>query len=371
MMTRKILIISKSFYPAISPRTFRTTELAKEFSRQGHSVTVMLPESQKSDKTLSYAGEIGVKLAFYPGLNWKELGYSRIIGDLKRKFGRLLYMLFDYPAIEIYFKLPGYLKKVKEKYDLMITIAVPHEIHWAAAKIQSGKKIADTWVADCGDPFVGNTLESFKRPFYFKYLENSFLKNADFVSVPEKGSIKGYNPLYHDKFRVISQGFNFTEIPLPVFKESDEKVKFAYAGGVASVGIRSPHKMIEHLNSLDNTNWEFHIFSRNSESLKELANKSEGRLVLHDVVPRNELLPNLAKMDFLVNLDNGSPTATPSKLIDYSIAGRPVLNITPENPEVNRINAFLQRDYSDALIIKDLENYNIVNVAKKFVELIK
>jgi len=36
----KILIVSNAFYPEISPRSFRTTELAKELSRQGHKDTL-------------------------------------------------------------------------------------------------------------------------------------------------------------------------------------------------------------------------------------------------------------------------------------------------------------------------------------------
>jgi hypothetical protein len=36
---KKILIVSRSFYPMNSPRSFRTTELVKEFARQGHMIT--------------------------------------------------------------------------------------------------------------------------------------------------------------------------------------------------------------------------------------------------------------------------------------------------------------------------------------------
>ena len=32
---KRILIVAFSFYPIISPRSFRTTELAKELARQG------------------------------------------------------------------------------------------------------------------------------------------------------------------------------------------------------------------------------------------------------------------------------------------------------------------------------------------------
>ena len=41
---KKILIISKFFYPANTPRSFRTTELAIELAKQGHDVTVLTPK---------------------------------------------------------------------------------------------------------------------------------------------------------------------------------------------------------------------------------------------------------------------------------------------------------------------------------------
>lgn len=47
MNSRKILIVSKSFYPLISARSLRTTELAKEFARQGHKVTVITPKKDE------------------------------------------------------------------------------------------------------------------------------------------------------------------------------------------------------------------------------------------------------------------------------------------------------------------------------------
>jgi hypothetical protein len=40
-----ILIISGSFYPINSPRSHRTTELAKELSRQGHDIKVIFSET--------------------------------------------------------------------------------------------------------------------------------------------------------------------------------------------------------------------------------------------------------------------------------------------------------------------------------------
>ena len=45
-MPKKILIVTRLFHPEITPRAFRAYELAKEFSRQGHDVTVLTTERE-------------------------------------------------------------------------------------------------------------------------------------------------------------------------------------------------------------------------------------------------------------------------------------------------------------------------------------
>lgn len=369
MTSKKILIISRTFYPENSPRSFRTTELAKELARQGNNVTVLLPGNVKSSEMLDFAMQHHIKLEFYQPLVWKGLKRSKLFGDLSRKFGRLLFLFFEYPNIEIYFKLPQYLKTIKKKYDLLISIAVPHENHWAVAKLQRNKKLADTWIADCGDPFVGNKLESMSPPFYFRSLENNFLKTADYISVPTSGAINAYNPKYRHKFRIIPQGFNFENVQLASYLPDSTKIRFAYAGGVAPSGIRSPHQLINYLLSKEEIDFEFHIYSKNLESLRQLEQQAKGKLVLHQAVSRDVLLYELSKMDFLVNLDNGMDTASPSKLIDYALTKRPVLNVSPQNIQKQLVDEFLKRNYTNQFITDNIEQYNIVNVAKKFIKL--
>jgi len=250
-MSKKILIVSRTFYPENSPRSFRTTELAKELARQGHEVDVLLPQNLQKDIEHSFDKESGFNFLYYGPLVWKTLEPSKnpLIGDWKRKFGRLLFLLFEYPNIEIYFRLPKALKKLNG-YDLLISIAVPHENHWAISKVRSHKyPIAKTWVADCGDPFMTNVLERISPPFYFGWLEKNFLKKADYVAVPTLGSMDAYDANFRHKFKVIPQGFNFDEVDLVKNKPEHDVPNFAYAGGVSAPGIRSLHAFIKFLKS--------------------------------------------------------------------------------------------------------------------------
>lgn len=366
MNPKKILLVTRGFYPENSPRANRATELAKEFSRRGHEVTVLLPEKEVdySSLLLQYPMTINT----YP-LRFKSLmvDHNTFIGKMKRKLGRLLFLMFEYPNIEITWKLKKKMKR-SNAFDLMISIAVPHPIHWGIALARNpNNRIATTWVADCGDPYMGNTLESMPPPFYFSYFEKLFCRKADYISVPTIGSIKAYYPEFRSKFRVIPQGFSFDGLDLGEGNRSNAVPTFAYAGGLAAAGVRSPKKLIAYLLERKRE-FRFHVFSTNSQMLQAFAGQSPN-IVLHQPVPRNELLKVLKGMDFLLNLDNGSKNQTPSKLIDYALTGRPILNIAADDPDFNRIDEFLEGNYTQRLLVENIEQHDIKNVASGFLGL--
>ncbi len=85
----KILIVSRAFYPEISPRAFRTTELAKEFARQGHQVKIILPERNVDLEPFK---------SLFPNISIKEFGplkFKPVIlkGNMIAKVNKK-----DYPA---------------------------------------------------------------------------------------------------------------------------------------------------------------------------------------------------------------------------------------------------------------------------------
>ena len=74
-------------------------------------------------------------------------------------------------------------------------------------------------------------------------------------------------------------------------------------------------------------------------------------------------------MDFLVNFDNNTDKQVPSKLIDYALTDRPILNIE-KVPNREMILEFLGGNYRHTYPVRDLERYNIKKVAVKFLELV-
>jgi hypothetical protein len=200
MREKKILVICNSFWPDINPRAFRATELVKEFSRQSHEVIVMKPNV--SNTQLDFAHSNGFDFIDIGNLNLKPLikNQGKISNLIGRVVNRLLQLFFEYPYIKLCYLVRKAIIKSKNEFDLCFSIAVPYPIHWGTAAGLAKNKIAKTWIADCGDPFMGDESDSFRHPFYFKYIEKYFCKRADYLTVPTSESNLGYYEelLYRD-----------------------------------------------------------------------------------------------------------------------------------------------------------------------------
>ena len=98
-----------------------------------------------------------------------------------------------------------------------------------------------------------------------------------------------------------------------------------------------------------------------SECLRE-------KIEVRDVIQRDELLSQLANMDFLLNVENRGNVQSPSKLIDYMIANRPVLSVGTEL-DTEAIDQFLLGDYTKQLQMPDLSMYDIKNIVNQFLSL--
>lgn len=367
MNKKKILIVTATFYPANSPRANRATELAKEFARQGHDVTIVTPKNNECHIPFEDKYTVLVKDMGQP--RWKAYTPKRkgIINLFERAMVRLPKLLMEYPDIELSGMVRRALKN-EDGYDIMISIAVPHPVHWGVALTRrKNHPIAKIWVADCGDPYMGHENDTFRAPFYFKYVEKWFCRKADFLSVPTRGAIQGYYPEFHSKIRVISQGFDFNEFNFIQKNKKTGKPIFAYAG-LFIPGRRDPTEFLNYITGL-NIDFEFHIYTRSASLVEPFRERGNGRIIIHEYISRNELFEALSQMDFVINFDNIGNKQTPSKLIDYAIIGKPVLSIKTGNLDSAVINEFLTGDYTNQYHIEDVDQYRIKNVCLKFLDL--
>lgn len=356
----RILLVSKYFYPENSPRSFRTSELAKELSSRGHEVTVYADSINSN--SLLFANKHGLKLKALSNFRQREHSNSIVTKILRYSANKL----FEYPDIIYLWHTIKTLNKEKE-IQILITIGAPHSIHWGAsiAKVML-KKFPRLWIADCGDPFMGNPI---KKPyFYFGLFEWFFCKKVDYITIPIESARIGYKKKYHNKIYVIPQGFCFKEISKSKrIINPKRKPHFVYAGSVYKKG-RNPTNFMNYLCEL-NIDFTFLVYTKNIDFFNQWKPKLGDKISIHNYVPRNEMLTKLLEVDFAINFENKSNVQVPSKLIDYAITDTPILSVILNDINTGEIKKFLDKNYSNRLKIPDVEQYNIINVASKFEKL--
>ena len=375
-----ILIASYFFFPENTPRAFRTTELAKIFLKNGHKVDLFIPEYEYdysdfySDVNLKIfkiqTGFLLNKKQKYK-INHKSKSKDVIITKGYGLLKKFLIKVYNYftagRTIEYYPELIKAIRKTPEEYDLIISISLPFIVNYAVARAFNSKCNAIK-IVDYGDPFY--YYQKGKIAPYFKWLEKRVLNNFyDYVLLPtEKGIEFFVNYNIENKIKIIPQGFDFSEIKTARYKKN-EVITFGYAGLFYN-DIRDPRPFFDFL---DRTNKDFRFIVYtdliNKESfnlIKDYVKKLGEKFILHSLIPRIDCVYELSKLDFLVNFE--SYHASPSKLIDYTLSGRPILSIDTKKMDDNKILNFLNGDYKDNFKL-DISKFDINNIYREIMKL--
>lgn len=361
----KILIISQNSYPLQGPRAFRTQELSEELARQGHDVTLYTVHGGIDYTEYEKATEVKMRdikprfpLTANDGVNRVKLKDRLLI--------KLLGRWLQYPFCELHFKVDKILQKEKN-VDLLITIAYPHTIHSGAArsKRKHPASFPKKWIADCGDPFFLNPF--IKAPKYLEKYERSWCEAVDYIAVPTEGSKDGYFPEYQDKIRVIPQGFDFSKTPITEYVKN-EVPTFVFCGSVYP-GKRDVRSFMNFLLKWDKP-YKFKLLMHSPLDAK-YETESSGQIQYITGKGRKEVIMECSKADFLINVINPNSSQTPSKLIDYGISGRPVLDISNDFSEQRQFEEFCNGNFSSQHLIPNLDQYRIENVANQFIQLTK
>src|SRR5690606_5641317 len=112
-------------------------------------------------------------------------------------------------------------------------------------------------------------------------------ERADYITVPIPDAKKAYYPEFHDKIKVIPQGFNISERPI-LPKVNNSIPQFAYAG-VFYEGIRDPRMFMEFLSKVD-VEFKFHIYTKDDTLIKEYYEKLGHKLIVKNYIPRKDLI---------------------------------------------------------------------------------
>ena len=179
--------------------------------------------------------------------------------------------------------------------------------------------------------------------------ESSILQNSDAVSVTTEGTrseyLQCFPDLTDDKISVIPPLF---VAPVDVGKLAPffvglPRVRLVFAGTLYSQ-IRNPAALLELFNSLLNTSigaqLELHFFGviNDCESYFEKYHELIGsKIFLHGLVPRVSAVRAMMDATVLVNLGNSTAYQLPSKVVEYVMLGKPVLNIIKSAADSSQI----------------------------------
>lgn len=365
----RIILIAGTIHPHITPRAFRTTELACALARLGYDVTVYAilgnyDYSEFESKTHIKVKNLGPSKWGNPNSDGQN---NR--GLISKGFEKLLWRIIDFPKTEFFFKTIKVLKEEKD-FDYIISVAQPFPIHWGVAYFRNKyPKKFKYWTADCGDPFICNpNIKRFKP--ILAPIEKYWCKAADHITVPVKGAINGYYPEFQDKISIIPQGIDFHSILLADYHKNSVPT-FLYSG-VVIPERRDPTKFLEYLVSIKDRSFKFIVYSTSAifSQFKELLKE---HIEIRNYIPRRDLIKEQSSMDFLINIQNNNPVQVPSKLIDYSLTKRPILNISSSFSEEERVvfEEFFEGDYSNQYIVDNVSQYDSDNVAQRFINLIR
>jgi hypothetical protein len=208
-----------------------------------------------------------------------------------------------------------------------------------------------------------------KPYFYFKYIEKYWGNKTDFITAPVIEAKKAYYKEVENKIHQRPQGFDFSEVRLSAYKKN--KVPTFFYAGLFYPDKRDPTHFLNYLITLT-TDFKFIIYTSKADLIKPYLNVLKDKIEIRESVDRDVLLLEMSKADFLINIKNkGISSQVPSKLIDYCLSKRPILEISSEftKEEKENFDGFLIEDYSGQKIIENFEQYNSKNIAEEFIKL--
>lgn len=186
-------------------------------------------------------------------------------------------------------------------------------------------------------PFPGNQLASFFEPLIFK--------SANQIIVGNEGTrefyVKRYGQGISKKIKII-QNSTFPEpyiklqnIPQEI-KSPSSPYQILFTGNIAWPQTRSLKNLIKAVNEINDINIKLKIYSPNPKDYLQKIGITESEKVEISVASPKEMPEIQSKADILFiplswNTESQAiiDTATPTKLIDYLIAGRPMLIHAP------------------------------------------
>jgi len=358
-----ILIVSFQYWPALSARSFRWTALAERWASEGREVQVVCARSPDRP---AFEAVRGVRV-HRVGPAWMESlrGAARpadgraesdrgVIRRTAAAAARTIWHAVYWPDTSCTWYFAA-----RAKARELIAAGAPQALVTVSptfTAVAVGRSIARDagrgfhWLIDLGDPFSFADEAPPNNFLLYRRLNTRFERScfamADSISVTTSETRDRYAALFPEsagKIAMIPPLVDFPEIGGPAAPPRADRRRLVFLGRLYP-SIRRPDYLLSLFASLaeepGGERYELHFFGDSWQCEADFAphKRMLGRnLFVHGPVPRERAIAEMRSADVLVNIGNDTRYQLPSKIVEYAMTGRPILNIVP-NPDDSSAN---------------------------------
>ncbi|MDI6746172.1 MAG: glycosyltransferase [Rhodocyclaceae bacterium] len=350
----KLLIITYSYTPDLTPRAFRWSAVAAQWVQMGHEVHVLCasqgPTAGPDDGVTIYRVRdwlLNASARVTPGVaSAQSTGMSARIDALRalfRKAIRALWRALYWPDYACGWVIPAtraaHALCAANHYDWIVSVSHPFTGH-VVGMLAKGRAPASRWLVDIGDPFYLMKEPSPNNRHLYAWIsraiEHRVVAGADMISVTTESTRWLYEanfPLPADKVQVVPPLLSLPESPPPSPRAEGRPIRLVFVGTLYR-NLRSPKFLLACFAALIATlperQMELHFYGAINDCAENLASVPESlkpALFVHGMVGRGEVLQAMLDADVLVNIGNNSESQLASKVIEYMAVGKPILNL--------------------------------------------
>jgi hypothetical protein len=342
---QKVLVFTSGY--SVSANGICAEALVTEMQNKGAQVFVISFDSEVKD----YSSDRVFSVLNKPHNNKKS---SNIIGKsinlLKEMILHSRTPRFNKAAVK---KAVDIAKRLNEKidFDRVVSVYFPVEAVIAGGELKKSApdlKFVVYELDSVADGILGGSKHGGYIIRAYRCLLERIYKCADLIMVHESHKECWLNE--HNKHK---SKLKITDLPIlcePDYIESAKEsscYQFLY-GGTLDETYRSPKKMLESLNELDDFSWSIDFYSKGCESLLE--NYANPNIHIHGYVSKQELDKAINEADILLSIGNAVSNSLPSKIITYMSYGKPIIHFSLKEKDV---------------CVEYLEKYPLAFVVKK------
>lgn len=390
----KILVITYSYTPDLTPRAFRWSAVAAQLVKMGHEVHVLCAAAgdqaaiadgvtvhRVRDWLLNASARVtaGSAVAGSVGASTSRGGLRSALRRAIRAVWRALY----WPDYACGWIIPATRAAralcAENSYDWVVSVSHPFTGHLVGL-LTKARAPDSRWFVDIGDPFHLMKEPSPNNRYLYAWISRAIeyrvVVGADAISVTTESTRRLYEasfPLPAGKVQVVPPLLSLPESPTSSPHADGEPIRLVFVGTLYR-NLRSPKFLLACfaalIAALPERRMELHFYGAINDCAENLASFPEPlktALFVHGMVGRAEVHQAMVDADVLINIGNDSESQLASKVIEYMAVGKPILNLVGIADDVSVATL---ADYPAALTIMrsyDTPSVSVVDALRSFV----